>query len=508
LKVSEEVTKKPKKFKSNPEMGFRSDLMLSPLEITLLESLEVGKRYSVQEAAEKSGMKKDAVLKAAHLLKEKGFAEVETQLINEYSLSEEGKRCLVEGLPEEKILSMVEGGKRSLQEIERELGKKTAGIGIGWLKKKGIIKLEKGEVIVTDKKPLEERNSLKMIEEGKSREIPTSLIKILQKRKLVEAEERKEIFIKILRKPETELKRVVADVTPDFLMTGKWRELEFLKYDIKIPSEDIFTAKLHPYERIISECRRIFLEMGFTEIKGNYVQSSFWNFDALFQPQDHPARDMQDTFYLDRYTELKNEPVESVKSTHENGWVTGSSGWGSIWSLEKARQLVLRTHTTAITIHYLANNPEPPVKAFCIDRVFRRESIDATHLPEFEQLEGVVLDKEVGFKDLLGLLREFFLKMGFEDVRFRPGYFPYTEPSVEPEVYVEGLGWIELGGAGIFRKEVTLPLGIKDKVLAWGLGIGRLAMLNLGMKDLRRLYLPDIGWLRSIPIIKGFRRGK
>ena len=112
------------------------------------------------------------------------------------------------------------------------------------------------------------------------------------------------------------------------------------------------------------------------------------------------------------------------------------------------------------------------------------------------------MDKNVGFKHLLGLLKEFFVKMGFEDVRFRPGYFPYTEPSVEPEVYVDGLGWIELGGAGVFRKEVTEPLGIKGKVLAWGLGIGRLAMLKLGMKDLRRLYLPDIGWLRSMPTIK------
>ncbi|MEM2426567.1 MAG: phenylalanine--tRNA ligase subunit alpha, partial [Archaeoglobaceae archaeon] len=226
------------------------------------------------------------------------------------------------------------------------------------------------------------------------------------------------------------------------------------------------------------------------------------NFDALFQPQDHPARDMQDTFYLDRYEEIDYEKVSNVKETHENGWITGSTGWEGVWDLKKAQQLVLRTHTTAVTIKYLAKNPEPPQKAFCIDRVYRRESIDATHLPEFDQLEGVVLDRDVGFKHLLGLLKTFFTKMGFEDVRFRPGYFPYTEPSVEPEVYVEGLGWIELGGAGVFRKEVTEPLGIKGKVLAWGLGIGRLAMLRIGLKDLRKLYLPDINWLRSFPVVK------
>ncbi|RLI70876.1 phenylalanine--tRNA ligase subunit alpha, partial [Archaeoglobales archaeon] len=346
-----------------------------------------------------------------------------------------------------------------------------------------------------------EREALNLITHGIF-DIPKDVLKNLIKRKLVVEEEKKEIIIRVLKKPDVELKEVITDLTPEILLSGSWKNKEFLKYDITIPSKDVFTAKIHPYERIIRECRKIFLEMGFVEIKGNYVQTSFWNFDALFQPQDHPARDMQDTFYLDKCAGLNEDLVEKVRQTHENGWITGSTGWGGRWDVNKAKQLVLRTHTTTITIHYLANNPNPPVKAFCIDRVYRREAIDATHLPEFDQLEGVVLDKGVGFKHLLGLLREFFLKMGFEDVRFRPGYFPYTEPSVEPEVYVEDLGWVELGGAGVFRKEVVEPFEIKGNVLAWGLGIGRLAMLRLGMKDLRRLYLPDIGWLREFPAIK------
>jgi len=373
--------------------------MLSPLEITLINALEAGKEYSVQEAAEKSGMKKDTVLKAAHLLREKGYVDVETSVITSYSLTEEGRKCLEEGLPEEKILLLLDKGKRSIKDIEEKLGKKEVGIGLGWLRKKGIIKLEEGQIIIVDRKPLEEKDALKLIAEGNSDEVPQNLIKTLQKRRLLEPQEKKEIYIRILKKPETELKGVIADLTPDILLTGKWKDFEFLKYDIRIPSEDVFVGKTHPYERIISECRRIFLEMGFTEIKGNYIQTAFWNFDALFQPQDHPARDMQDTFYLDKHMELENEPIEPIKNTHENGWVTGSTGWGGKWSLERAKQLVLRTHTTAITIHYLAKNPEPPVKAFCIDRVFRRESIDATHLPEFEQLEGVVLeDKKIWWR--------------------------------------------------------------------------------------------------------------
>jgi phenylalanyl-tRNA synthetase alpha chain len=241
--------------------------------------------------------------------------------------------------------------------------------------------------------------------------------------------------------------------------------------------------------------------MGFTEIKGDIVQSSFWNFDALFQPQDHPAREMQDTFHLATECDLPEEYIAPVKEMHERG-AGISRGWGGKWSAEVSRKQVLRTHTTAVTIKYLADHPDPPVKAFCIDRAYRREAIDPTHTPEFEQLEGVVMDKGVSFKNLLGCLTEFYHRMGFDEVRFRPGYFPYTEPSVEPEVYIESRGkWVELGGAGVFRKEVTLPLGIKYPVLAWGLGVSRVAMLRLGLKDLRELYQSDVDWLRKSTVL-------
>ena len=476
--------------------------MLSPFEIKLLRSLEPGKEYSVDLASEISGMKKDAVLKAIYSLEEKGLVKIKEETWKEYELTDEGLRYLTENLPEENIMEELKKGEKSIKELEEKFGKVAVGIAIGNLRKKGAIEIKDGAVRLVKTVDFPEKNALARIYSARTAEIDEKLVKELKKRKLIKEDLLKEIRFTIVSKPDVELGEKIADITPELLISGDWKDKNFLEYDVTIPSKDVFAAKIHPYERIIRECRKIFLEMGFTEIKGHYVQPAFWNFDALFQPQDHPARDMQDTFYLDRYVDLKGDVVEWVKLTHENGWKTASKGWGGKWSLEKSKQLVLRTHTTAITIHYLALNPEPPVKAFCIDRVYRRENIDATHLPEFDQLEGVVLDKDVGFADLLGLLREFFHKMGFEDVRFRPGYFPYTEPSVEPEVYVEGLGWVELGGAGIFRMEVTEPLGIKGKVLAWGLGIGRLAMLRLGMKDLRRLYLPDIGWLRSLPAIK------
>ncbi len=473
--------------------------MLTPFEVKILKSLELGREYRVEEAEKVAGISKDAILKGAYLLKEKGFAEVKEVVKKRYKLTEEGMRYLEEGFPEERIYEFLkERGEVSLEELESFFDKKTIGIALGWLKRKSAIEIKDGKIKLVKEIDFKEREYLKMILEGK--DVPDDVLKEFKRRKLLIEEEEKEIYVKVIKRPDVELREVITDLTPEIIVSKSWKNKEFARYDVRIPSKEIYGGKIHPYERIIKECRKIFLEMGFTEIKGNYVQPAFWNFDALFQPQDHPARDMQDTFYLDRYVEIPEDLAERVKLTHENGWITGSTGWKGKWDINKARQLVLRTHTTAITIKYLAENPEPPQKAFCIDRVYRREAIDPTHLPEFDQLEGVVLDRDIGFRHLLGLLREFFAKMGFENVRFRPGYFPYTEPSVEPEVYVEGLGWVELGGAGVFRKEVTEPLGIKGRVLAWGLGIGRLAMLKLGLKDLRRLYLPDIGWLRKMPV--------
>uniref|UniRef100_A0A7J2THB5 Phenylalanine--tRNA ligase alpha subunit n=1 Tax=Archaeoglobus fulgidus TaxID=2234 RepID=A0A7J2THB5_ARCFL len=472
--------------------------MLSRIEAEVLEKAEVEKIYDLEEFAEISGMSRDAVMKAIFLLREKGFVEVFETKKRRLKITPEGERYLSEGFPEERLLNLL-SEVREIEELRKRLGKDFE-IAIGWLRKKKLVEIINGKLNVIGKLSLNERDALISVKRGE--EISEEMREILEKRKLIESEERKAFSFRVLKKPKIEIMEVIGDLTSEMIASGAWKWKEFARYDVRVPSEEIYGGKSHPYERIIQECRKIFLDMGFKEIKGNYVQLAFWNFDALFQPQDHPARDMQDTFYLDRYEEIDFEGVERVKMTHEDGWITGSTGWRGKWSIEKAKQLVMRTHTTAITIKYLAKNPKPPQKAFCIDRVYRRESIDATHLPEFDQLEGVVLDKDVGFRHLLGLLKTFFAKMGFENVRFRPGYFPYTEPSVEPEVYVEGLGWIELGGAGVFRKEVTEPLGIEGKVLAWGLGIGRLAMLKIGLKDLRKLYLPDLNWLRNFPVIR------
>jgi phenylalanyl-tRNA synthetase alpha chain len=278
------------------------------------------------------------------------------------------------------------------------------------------------------------------------------------------------------------------------------------KYDIALPSRVLIPAKTHPLRKIMEETRRAFLEMGFTEAASPMVESAFWNFDALFQPQDHPARDMQDTFYMaepERLELPEDAVVERVSQTHENGWQTGSQGWGYHWDPEQARRAVLRTHTTAATIRALARHPEPPLKVFCVGWTFRNETISYKHLPVFHQVDGIVIDKEANLSTLLGTLSEFYRKMGFDKVKFKPAFYPYTEPSADVVVYMESRKkWIEMGGSGIFRPEVTEPLGCRYPVLAWGLGIERLAMLRLGLNDIRELYRCSLDQMEEVPLCR------
>jgi phenylalanyl-tRNA synthetase alpha chain len=309
-------------------------------------------------------------------------------------------------------------------------------------------------------------------------------------------------------------------LTPEDLESGAWREIKLRPYDVKLAAKDVYPAKIHPLRKIIEQTRGAFLEMGFAEVVSPMIESAFWNFDALFQPQDHPAREMQDTFYMRHpataplpgesgeapQSAIRNpqsEILESVRLTHENGWETGSEGWGYTWSPERSKQVVLRTHTTAATIRALAANPNPPGKFFCVGWTYRNETISFKHLPVFHQVDGIIIDEEANLASLMGTLQEFYSKMGFGRVKFKPAFYPYTEPSVDVVVYMESRGkWIEMGGAGIFRPEVTIPLGCKYPVLAWGLGIERLAMIRFGLSDIRELYGTNLNELEKVPLCR------
>ncbi|KAF3425631.1 hypothetical protein E2986_09989 [Frieseomelitta varia] len=323
-----------------------------------------------------------------------------------------------------------------------------------------------------------------------------------KKRKLIQ-----EIVIKFVQLEKgpnftTTIEKQETELTADLLANGAWKDKKFKPYNFDALGATLEVGHLHPLLKVRSEFRKIFLEMGFTEMPtNNFVESSFWNFDALFQPQQHPARDAHDTFFIaepSRSTNFPMEYMEKVKKVHSEGGY-GSLGYRYDWKIEEAQKNVLRTHTTAVSARMLYNLMQQgefkPVKYFSIDRVFRNETLDATHLAEFHQIEGVVADYNLTLGDLIGTLYEFFKKLGITQLKFKPAYNPYTEPSMEIFCYHEGLKkWIEIGNSGMFRPEMLLPMGLpKDvNVIAWGLSLERPTMIKYGLNNIRDLVGPKV----------------
>ena len=300
----------------------------------------------------------------------------------------------------------------------------------------------------------------------------------------------------------TKIEKLEADLTSDLLANGAWKNKKFKPYNFEALGAALQVGHLHPLLKVRQEFRKIFLEMGFTEMPtNNYVESSFWNFDALFQPQQHPARDAHDTFYISEpriTTKFPMEYLERVKTVHSKGGY-GSQGYRYDWKLEEAQKNLLRTHTTAVTARMLYKLMQEgefkPVKYFSIDRVFRNETLDATHLAEFHQIEGVIANYRLSLGDLIGTLYEFFKKLGITQLRFKPAYNPYTEPSMEIFCFHNGLEkWIEIGNSGMFRPELLLPLNLPPdvNVLGWGLSLERPTMIKYGLNNIRDLVGPKV----------------
>lgn len=491
--------------------------------------------------AKTAGLNQSQVMAAAVEMQPRGLlslSESERQEI----IPEQGAADLVsKGLPERRAAAALEnaGGEMPLEDLMAWAGEHEVAVHEvmrwgqtrGWLRKIRIEDSAKDsktfKVVLTDdgraglENPQDDERALKLSQGnrlfldqlGDLNINPDSVCKLLANREgVARIKKRTQRTLSItdagIALVDSGLKVKVErnTLTSDDIQSGRWREISLRKYDIALPARVVFPAKTHPLRRIMEETRHAFLEMGFTEAASPMVESAFWNFDALFQPQDHPARDMQDTFYMaepERLELPEDAVVHRVSQTHENGWETGSQGWGYRWDPEQARRAVLRTHTTAATIRALARHPEPPLKVFCVGWTFRNETISYKHLPVFHQVDGIIIDKEANLSTLLGTLSEFYRKMGFDKVKFKPAFYPYTEPSADVVVYMESRkSWIEMGGSGIFRPEVTEPLGCRYPVLAWGLGIERLAMLRLGFKDIRELYRCSLDQMEEVPLCR------
>jgi phenylalanyl-tRNA synthetase alpha chain len=457
------------------------------------------------------------VMGAASWLSSKGLVVIDERTAKFYELAD--KSVITKGLQERRALTAI--GKKekiSFTELAKILQGGDDKIAIGWLKRKKLAEIsaegdEKylsltaaGKEYLDKKMPDEELLERMSKTDVGENDAPADIIKDLKGRQGLIAENaitHRSISLTELGKEMIgmgiELKDDVAQLTVKLIQSGKWKETEFRRYDVQTFAPSTPPAKKHPLSRLGDEIRNIFVQMGFTEIDEEYVQPAFWNLDVLFTPQDHPARELQDTFYLAEPNTIKvddKQLIKKVKDIHETGGNTGSTGWGGNWSLEIAEQALLRTHTTVNTIKHISKNPNPPIKVFSLSRIFRNESIDATHLPEFTQIEGIIVDEKGNFDMLVSMIKKFYSMMGFDTIRIRPAYFPYTEPSLEVEVSFNGK-WMELGGAGIFRPEVVAPFGVKHPVLAWGFGFERLAMLKWNIKDIRDLYVSDMDLLKK-----------
>ena len=496
--------------------------------LTALESM--GGSASVEQLVNACKFPDTAVMRIGLTLQEKKLIKIHAQYQNVIKLTAEGETYAKNGLPERNLIRAVEalGGSIDLPTAAKQarLEQQFVQIALGWaIRKKWAVytssdnTLRIGEPLLhqalieegcdeTLLKYLNDKHEHQLALEELSPELKTASEQ-LKKRKILTIEPKTTRTLQITaegKKATVESKDTpleITQLTPELIITGKWHTSKLQKYNIKAPVAKTWPGKKHPYLQFLDEVRAKLVNLGFQEMTGTAVETSFFNFDALYVPQDHPAREESDIYYLKdpQYGDISNHAyaVEHVEETHENGWKTGSTGWGYKYSLLAAQRLILRGHGTCLSARTLeSKNFDVPSKHFSIARVYRPEITDKTHLSEFNQVEGIIIDKNLTLKDLLGVLGKFAMEIaGADKVRFKPDYFPFTEPSVELSAYKEGYGWVEFGGSGVFRPEVTLPLGVKVPVIAWGLGVDRLFMMRAGVEDIRQIFSQDLDWLRK-----------
>jgi phenylalanyl-tRNA synthetase alpha chain len=510
---------------------------LHPLEIKLLKAFgnpgadTPAGPLGEERLAEAAGLEPSQVSMAVSWLLSKSLITVaQERLITQVSLTEVGEQYHQRGGPMERILAALHhaqqtGRRLTIQDIQTSEGlepDETSG-AIGALKKDGAIRIAQGGYIELTGNPSRLAESLRSLLQqlqGRTSDLsvfPTSSRQILKQYAVKRGNPHEPFRIDerpwrayILTEAGTAVRASleegtqdeVSQLTPELLKDGGWRTKRFRKYTINLRPPRIAVGRRHPYREFLDLVKYRLVSMGFQEMRGPLIETEFWNMDSLFMPQFHPARAIHDVYFVKEPTHARNgaEPFLSrVAAAHQNGGETGSSGWGYQYDRRRAQRLVLRSQGTAVSARTLAAGPQIPGKYFSIARCFRYDQVDATHATDFFQVEGIVLGSDINFRILLGLLALFAREVAqAKEMQFIPAYFPFTEPSVELHVRHPRLGWIELGGAGLLRPEVTMPLGVDVPVIAWGLGLDRMAMVALGLQDIRDLFSGDLEMIRSM----------
>ena len=503
---------------------------LHPLEIKVLKNFKIGELLDNKKLEltlkYKEGHANQVFswLKMKNLIKETGR---KTQLF--FELTPIGADFAERGTPEERILNLLkEKNGLKLPEIAAALGleNKDVGSAFGNLSKEGAVKMNEEKKAVFVKEPVSERfktvlallkkgltsNSRTIAKDDLSPEELSIINTIAKKRGAADSPfkitERDSVSYSLTEEAEAIQNGIEAEgitgeetgqLTSESLKTGSWKNQTFRSYNINLPPARILSGRTNPYSDFLEGVKDKLTALGFEEFDGPLVETDFWNSDALFMPQFHAARDIHDVYYIKNPTHAKTieEPfLTNVAQAHETGGNTGSRGWNYSFDKKFTRRLLLRSQGTVLSAHQLAK-AKIPGKYFGIARCFRYDKVDATHLSDFYQTEGIVLGNEVNLKTLLGILKMFAVEIaGADEVKYVGGYFPFTEPSIEVHIKHPVLGWFELGGAGIFRPEVSRTMGVEVPVLAWGIGIDRMALMALGLNDLRELFSSDIEGVR------------
>ncbi|XP_010671113.2 phenylalanine--tRNA ligase alpha subunit, cytoplasmic [Beta vulgaris subsp. vulgaris] len=427
-------------------------------------------------------------------------------------LTDEGKLYAAAGSPEMQLFLAIPPEGISPDELQKKVDPSTYKIGFSQAMKNKWV--ERGKQLVSRKvEHVDDKIKELLVRIQAGEIVEHEDIDALKRRKLITLQTWKGYLIRKGANYAPKRKKAATDLTREHLQSGAWKDLELKEYNFNAKGLPPEGGHLHPLLKVRKQLKDIFLQMGFEEMPtNNFVESSFWNFDALFQPQQHPARDSHDTFFLKAPSTtnwLPEDYVERVKRVHESGGYE-SRGYGYDWKREEANKNLLRTHTTAVSsrmLYALAKKPFAPKKYFSIDRVFRNEAVDRTHLAEFHQIEGLICDRGLTLGDLIGVLHDFFSRLGMTKLRFKPAYNPYTEPSMEIFSYHEGFGkWVEIGNSGMFRPEMLLPMGLPDdvRVVAWGLSLERPTMILYGIDNIRDLFghKVDLGLMKKNPICR------
>ncbi len=509
---------------------------LHPLEHKVLLCFERGGTLSASELMKGSGLDESRLDMASGWLQPKGLLQVTDESVTSLvALTETGRDYLEKGTPELRIITVLREGKQfTVKDVIQSwgMGPSEVSSAMGGLREAGVVRIVQGGVLElvsgVDISAYEflsglirtasehEHAELNTFSAEHQAAIQANFHKRGKSKGIFRITEKKNRSYSLT--PEgTEMLRlirargVVAEeaslLTPEMLKQGTWKNKKFRSYNIALNPPRQSIGRKHPYKEFLDFVKYKFTGMGFEEMRGPLVENEFWDMDALFMPQFHPARNIHDVYFVKVPTACKKieEPfARQVAAAHKDGGKTGSTGWRYPFDIERAKRLILRSQGTAVSARTLASGPKVPGKYFSIARCFRYDAVDATHAPDFYQVEGIVLGEDINFTTLLGLLQLFgqeIAKAG--EFQFRPAYFPFTEPSVELHVKHPELGWMELGGAGLFRPEVTKPLGVDVPVIAWGLGLDRMAMVALGIQDIRELFSRDLDFIRTKKIQLG-----